>query len=308
MIYTLISCCFGPEPWVEHSKNLGYIKIYNKTNNLIIIYLNDKPIDTLPSHTHHRYDIIHPLLFPCHTVEIKREEIDYRYMRIVETDRNHWAETPLYFKGIRNDSIIYEHDINPPFFPISDSIIIFDDKMQRTIRGVVKDSVSGKGIIGSMVATKLNQWTWTGVVTDSMGNYQISILCSDTLTIKATHPYYETTYVKTSATVKETTIVNFSLKPTGFTDKEHGILTGRVNLGVADKPSDGASVSIDEIEFIVMSDRYGRYVIYNIPVGTYEIIACYLAYDPGMDTNVVIKPNQTTIRNFMLQETPNEIR
>lgn len=169
-----------------------------------------------------------------------------------------------------------------------------------TIKGSVKDSVTGKGIIGSMVVIK-KWWPAIGVVTDSIGNFILEAGSQDSHTIAAFHPNYETVYAHISTAMNETTVINFFLKPISPVDTNYGILTGKiVDAKTGLSLSDVEVYSWYTVNY-ASTDLCGRYVIYNLVPGVYKMTVSYISYDPMIDSNIVIKPNQTTTRNYSLK-------
>jgi|GEM_PF-3677879 len=170
------------------------------------------------------------------------------------------------------------------------------------IKGVVIDSITGKGIVGSIVAIK-RWWPGIGVVSDSIGNYELPQWKSDTHTIIVFHPNYDTVFAQASMVLNETTFVDFLLKPTGIFYEKCGILTGKVTAKETQQPMYGADVFLAEQDIGATTDYNGGYVIYNVPIGTHKVSVRYVGYDGIIDSNVIVYPNRTTIRNFKLSPT-----
>jgi hypothetical protein len=288
------------DPWISS----GYTRIKNNTNDLIGVYFNDIFLDTLKPQQSTIYQFIQGAPSPSMCIKKENNKIIPVYIQVYIKEVKQTVNTPIYFKGIVNDSIKYKYDLQPLRFnkPTPDSIIIFEDiEKWATIKGSVIDSVTGEGIIGSIVSIKKLWPDVPGVVSDSMGNYIVQLYDPDTYTVMAFHPNYKTTSVQISAIISDTTIVNFSLKSSGFVDRQCGILTGKVIEAESNESLMRAHVAIEDTELGVVTDSWGRYVIYNIPVGSYTVGASLIGYDYVTDTNIVIKPNQTTIRNFILK-------
>lgn len=81
-----------------------------------------------------------------------------------------------------------------------------------------------------------------------------------------------------------------------------GNISGLVTDGVSSEPLPGVSIYLPEIQVGAVSDVNGRYVIQNIPPGTYEINAQMIGYAKLIIQNVVVIINQTTVIDAVMQQ------
>ena len=72
-----------------------------------------------------------------------------------------------------------------------------------------------------------------------------------------------------------------------------GRLAGRV-LDSSKKPLVGADISVPTARVGAVTDESGRYVILNLPAGTYEVRVRLLGYQPVVVQGVPISPDNTT--------------
>jgi len=86
-----------------------------------------------------------------------------------------------------------------------------------------------------------------------------------------------------------------------------GKLAGRVTDVDSGEPVIGANVLIIEKQMGASSDDKGRFMVINIPPGTYEIKAFRLGYQAVTVTGVKINLDLTTTLNFELKSTDTEI-
>ena len=85
-----------------------------------------------------------------------------------------------------------------------------------------------------------------------------------------------------------------------------GRLTGRV-LDAAKQPLVGANVIVPIAHLGAASDAEGRYVITNLPAGTYEVKVSLIGYRPTTIQDVRILADNTTTLDLKLEEAPVEI-
>ena len=82
--------------------------------------------------------------------------------------------------------------------------------------------------------------------------------------------------------------------------------TGKIIGIVTDKdqntPLPGANVVLDPIPQGATADSTGRYVILNVPAGTYSLKGSFIGYQETVTRNVLIVPDMTTTINFQLAE------
>jgi outer membrane receptor protein involved in Fe transport len=82
-----------------------------------------------------------------------------------------------------------------------------------------------------------------------------------------------------------------------------GKISGRV-LDAKKQPIVGANIAVPEARVGAMSDAEGRYVILNVPAGTWQIRANLLGYNPVTVQGVIVSSDQTTTQDITLNEAP----
>src|SRR5262245_56218044 len=80
-----------------------------------------------------------------------------------------------------------------------------------------------------------------------------------------------------------------------------GTISGYVIDKETGKNLPGASLVIEGTNFGAMADKYGFFVIYNLPVGMHTIRASMIGYVPMKIKDVEVKTDLNTITNFELQ-------
>ncbi len=80
-----------------------------------------------------------------------------------------------------------------------------------------------------------------------------------------------------------------------------GTITGYVIDKETGNRLPGASIIIDGTNFGAMADKYGFYIIYNVPVGAHIIRASMIGYVPMRIKNVEVKTDINTMAHFELQ-------
>lgn len=79
-----------------------------------------------------------------------------------------------------------------------------------------------------------------------------------------------------------------------------GKLSGRVTDRDTKEPLVGANILVEGTNLGAATDLEGRYVILNVPVGTYSLTARYVGYGPVTVTDVKVIVGFTTDQNFSL--------
>jgi len=85
-----------------------------------------------------------------------------------------------------------------------------------------------------------------------------------------------------------------------------GKITGVVTDKETGKPIPYVNIIVVGTPFGAATDKNGRYVIINIPPGTYTVKASHVAYHTVTKTNVQVSADLTTVVNFVL--TPKAIK
>ena len=81
-----------------------------------------------------------------------------------------------------------------------------------------------------------------------------------------------------------------------------GKITGVVTDKTTGKPIPGAAVSVEGTVLGALTDEDGRYVILNVPVGTYTVKANLVGFTAVQSVNVGVSVDLTTYENFELSE------
>lgn len=89
---------------------------------------------------------------------------------------------------------------------------------------------------------------------------------------------------------------------------EYGKISGRVIDVETGEPLIGADVIVEGTELGAATDEQGDYTILFVPVGTYQVVASYISYDPYTYTNVIVNADQTTLLNFRVRPTLIEVK
>ncbi len=84
--------------------------------------------------------------------------------------------------------------------------------------------------------------------------------------------------------------------PAGTTGK----IVGRVIEQKSHEPLAGVNIQIEGTRLGAATDVDGYYVIINVPVGTYELVASMVGYKSVKKTGVQVSSNYTTVVNFSL--------
>ncbi len=87
-----------------------------------------------------------------------------------------------------------------------------------------------------------------------------------------------------------------------------GKLSGQVIDKLTGETIIGGVVRIDGTQLATVTDIEGRFLISNIPVGTYSITVNFIGYRPQQITNVAIRDNSTTQVDFPLSEDLKELK
>jgi TonB-linked SusC/RagA family outer membrane protein len=86
-------------------------------------------------------------------------------------------------------------------------------------------------------------------------------------------------------------IAAFLALAVGFAPAEAqtGSVTGTVTGETSGEPIDGAVVQLVGTRLTALTDRNGRFLLLNVPVGTYTVTTEYLGYSPGRQEDVVVR-------------------
>ncbi len=79
-----------------------------------------------------------------------------------------------------------------------------------------------------------------------------------------------------------------------------GTIAGVVLDGSTRSPLAGASIALQNTELGTAADPDGRFLVANVPAGTYSVEASMIGYQPQVRTIVVVNPSRTTELSFRL--------
>ncbi len=82
-----------------------------------------------------------------------------------------------------------------------------------------------------------------------------------------------------------------------------GAIKGIITDHDSDEPMPGVNVMISGTVLGTTTNIKGEYTLRNIPPGTYQIRASMIGYKNAVADRVVVRTNETTLRNFAMQET-----
>jgi hypothetical protein len=94
-----------------------------------------------------------------------------------------------------------------------------------------------------------------------------------------------------------------AILPSTLFSQETGAVRGRVLDAVTSEPLIGANVFVRGTSFGAATDLEGRFVIRNIPAGTYQVQASVIGYKPLVAADVVVAPGRETQADFSLRPT-----
>ena len=78
---------------------------------------------------------------------------------------------------------------------------------------------------------------------------------------------------------------------------ESGIITGAVSNAQTGNMLEGAKIEVPKLGVTALADNTGRFVVSNVPPGTYEIVVSYLGLDPAR-AEVNVSAGQRATRDF----------
>jgi outer membrane receptor protein involved in Fe transport len=84
---------------------------------------------------------------------------------------------------------------------------------------------------------------------------------------------------------------------------ETGKIAGRVIDASTNQPLIGVNVVVEGTELGAPTDANGRYLITNVRVGTYSVLASYIGYEPVVVKGILVLPDQTATVDFKLNPT-----
>src|SRR6476661_6403016 len=80
---------------------------------------------------------------------------------------------------------------------------------------------------------------------------------------------------------------------------ESGLVTGSVSNRTTGDRLEGAKVAVPQLGVSALTDNTGRFVLPDVPPGTYEVVASYVGLD-SLRSQVSVGAGQRTTRDFDL--------
>lgn len=178
-----------------------------------------------------------------------------------------------------------------------------------SISGSVYASGTFNGISGATVSIGVKTTT-----TDSVGSYTLTDLGSGKYTISASKPGYNPAWANVTVNTGETTLQDLSLAPASSGDgganktvednRPKGSVAGRVCEFNTSSSISGVTVSVDGTGISVITDTYGSYLLTDVKIGNYSIIASKQGYI-SKTVSVEVKALETTIQDIYLKSVDN---
>src|SRR5574341_2196207 len=91
-----------------------------------------------------------------------------------------------------------------------------------------------------------------------------------------------------------------SILPGALAAGTSGMVSGFVRDKETGMSLPGAAVFVENTTFGATADKYGFYIIYNLPAGEYNLRATMIGYVPTKVTHVEVKTDLSTPVNFSL--------
>lgn len=183
-----------------------------------------------------------------------------------------------------------------------------EDEIPTTgyLKGSVKDAISNAAIADVNILVfdaNTNAPTDKSVKTDASGNYKIELLPGNYYLKLSKQKYNEipaqgTSPVTAIVELDKETINDYTLQPSSVTDG--GYVSGMVSA--AGKPLAGALVIVENAEkaYSSVTGTDGKYVIFNIPAGSYTAKAYIADFTSPQINATVVANTETTNLNLAL--------
>jgi subtilisin family serine protease/uncharacterized membrane protein len=159
-----------------------------------------------------------------------------------------------------------------------------------SITGSVTDAKDGSPIGGAQVSDGIRT-----VLTDAAGKYTISNVPPGTYQVVASKEGYETSFSAVGVLQGTTAVANFSLSQI--------ILLGSITGSVTDA-KDGSVIvgaTVSDGTRTATTDATGKYIIADVPPGTYQVVASKEGYQTSSSTVSVLQ-GTTAVANFSLSQ------
>jgi len=97
-------------------------------------------------------------------------------------------------------------------------------------------------------------------------------------------------------------MIMFLLMGIQINSQQSGLIMGKVTDATTKQPIPGVNVFLLGTTFGAATDDKGEYSIRNIPVGSYQLRASAIGYDPTVKTDVIINAARPAMIDFQLKE------
>ena len=99
-------------------------------------------------------------------------------------------------------------------------------------------------------------------------------------------------------------LIGALLAPTTLAVVETGSIAGHVRDATTSKPVVGANVVVVGTSLSTVTDGNGHYVIANVPVGTYTVVARFIGYASGEKKGIRVTANATAVADLKIASSP----
>jgi len=99
-------------------------------------------------------------------------------------------------------------------------------------------------------------------------------------------------------------LIGALIAPTTLAVVETGSIAGHVRDATTSKPVVGANVVVVGTSLSTVTDGNGHYVIANVPVGTYTVVARFIGYASGEKKGIRVTANATAVADLKIASSP----
>ncbi len=99
-------------------------------------------------------------------------------------------------------------------------------------------------------------------------------------------------------------LIGALIAPTTLAVVETGSIAGHVRDATTSKPVVGANVVVVGTSLSTVTDGNGHYVIANVPVGTYTVVARFIGYSSGEKKGIRVTANATAVADLKIASSP----
>ncbi len=99
-------------------------------------------------------------------------------------------------------------------------------------------------------------------------------------------------------------LIGALIAPTTLAVVETGSIAGHVRDATTSKPIVGANVVVVGTSLSTVTDGNGHYIITNVPVGTYTVVARFIGYASGEQKRIRVTANATAVADLTIASSP----